>query len=113
LALEDVVESDDELAIAAITAAELLHGALGSDLAYRTRRLAHVEEVVRRVPIEDYDLDVARSHADLLDWTRRTGRPRGAHDLIIGATAAARYRTVLTRDTTRFDDLPGVLVRVV
>jgi predicted nucleic acid-binding protein len=42
---------------------------------------------------------------------RRTGRPRGAHDLIIAATAAARNRLVVSSDSTAFADLPGVPVR--
>jgi prevent-host-death family protein len=34
---------------------------------------------------EDYDLEVARSHALLLTHARRSGRVRGAHDLLIAA----------------------------
>ncbi|MDQ0789403.1 hypothetical protein [Streptomyces sp. B3I8] len=39
---------------------------------------------------------------------RGEGSPRGAHDLIIAATAAATARTLLTTDTAAFDALPGV-----
>jgi predicted nucleic acid-binding protein len=39
------------------------------------------------------------------------GTPRGAHDLIIAATARATSRTVVTSDRTGFIDLPGVNVR--
>ncbi len=58
-----------------------------------------------------YDLDVARSHTQLLVAVRADGRPRGAHDLIIARTARATGRTVVTTDGTGFDDLPGVSVR--
>jgi tRNA(fMet)-specific endonuclease VapC len=54
---------------------------------------------------------VARSHTQLLVAVRAGGRPRGAHDLIIAATARATGRTVVTTDDTGFDDLPGVSVR--
>jgi tRNA(fMet)-specific endonuclease VapC len=47
----------------------------------------------------------------LLTAVRRAGRPRGAHDLIIAATALATARTVVSADLTGFDDLPGVVVR--
>ncbi len=60
------------------------------------------------VPLEPYDLDVARAHATLLAYARRSGRPRGAHDLIIAATAVSRARTVVTADPEGFDGLPGV-----
>jgi predicted nucleic acid-binding protein len=42
----------------------------------------------------------------------RTGRPRGAHDLIIAATSVSSERTLLTTDARGFEDLPGVEVRI-
>jgi tRNA(fMet)-specific endonuclease VapC len=95
------------VAIAAITAAELLVGAELADAARRPRRQA-----LSGIPIEDYDLEVARSHAFLLAHARRSGRVRGAHDLIIAATALARERVVVTADRSGFSELPGVAVRV-
>jgi tRNA(fMet)-specific endonuclease VapC len=62
------------------------------------------------IPIEPYDLDVARTQASLLAHTRRTGRPRGAHDLLIAATALTR--TVVPADPAGFADLPGLALRL-
>jgi len=84
------------------------------ELADRRRREArrgYVEEVLSTVGIEPYDLDVARAHARLLAHARRSGRPRGAHDLIIAATAMARGRVVVTTNDRGFDGLPGLEVR--
>lgn len=58
-----------------------------------------------------YDIDVARTHTQLLVAVRKAGRLRGAHDLIIAATALATGRVVVTSDRLGFDDLPGVPVR--
>jgi tRNA(fMet)-specific endonuclease VapC len=55
-----------------------------------------------------YDLDVAEAHAVLLADVRAQGCPRGAHDLIIAATARASGRTVVTGDAGAFAGLPGV-----
>jgi tRNA(fMet)-specific endonuclease VapC len=55
---------------------------------------------------------VARAHAALLAHTGREGRPRGAHDLLIAATARKSSRTVVTADYRGFADLPQVEVRV-
>jgi predicted nucleic acid-binding protein len=45
----------------------------------------------------------------LLAHVRKSGTPRGAHDLIIAAHAAETGRTVASRDVkARFNDLPGV-----
>lgn len=111
-ALDDVIDDSDDVAIAAITAAELL---VGVELAARDQRSARerfVAAILDAVPIEDYDLEVARAHTALLAAVRRAGRPRGAHDLIIAATASARDRAVVTADAAGFADLPGVSVRV-
>jgi tRNA(fMet)-specific endonuclease VapC len=111
LDLDRLIADDDEPAIAAITAAEL---GVGVDLATGQRKLnrqAFVEDLLEVVPVIAYDIDVARAHTTLLAAVRRAGRPRGAHDLIIAATALATARIVVTADLTGFDDLPGVVVR--
>jgi tRNA(fMet)-specific endonuclease VapC len=84
-----------------------------ADEANRPRRQALVDSVVAAVPVEDYDLEVARSHAQLLAHTRRSGRRRDAHELVIAATALARNRVVVTADRGGFSDLPGVSVQLV
>jgi len=108
--LGGLLEDADDVAIAAITAAELLVGVELADVARRDTRRAFVEDVLATIPVEEYDLDVARAHARLLAHVRRTGTPRGAHDLIIAATATATGRTVVTADATGFEQLPDVAV---
>ena len=105
------IEDDDEVAVAAVTVAELRVGALLADRRHRSARTAFVEEVVASVPVLTYDLDVAEAHAELLVQVRRQGSPRGAHDLIIAATARASGRTVVSADATAFGQLDGVSVR--
>ena len=99
------------MAIAAITAAELLVGVELADPARRPGRQALVDAVLEGLPVEDYDLEVARAHARLLAHARRSGRARGAHDLVVAATGLARARTVVTADRSGFSGLPGVAVR--
>lgn len=112
LSLDEVIGDDDDLAIAAITAAELLAGVdLASD-EYKERRRVFVEDILSTIPIEPYDLEIARTHATLLAHTRRAGRPRGAHDLLIAATALTHGRTVVSADLSGFAGLPGLAVRL-
>jgi tRNA(fMet)-specific endonuclease VapC len=66
--------------------------------------------VLDAISIESYDLEVAEAHAQLMVYVRRAGPPRGAHDLIIAATALARDREIVTPDRRGFADLPGVAV---
>jgi tRNA(fMet)-specific endonuclease VapC len=112
LSLDKLIGDDDDVAIAAVTAAELLVGVELADAARRPGRQALAEAILAGIPIEDYDLEVARSHALLLAHARRSGRARGAHDLVIAATALARERIVVTTDQSGFSELPGVAVRV-
>ncbi|MGH7881830.1 MAG: PIN domain-containing protein [Candidatus Dormibacteraceae bacterium] len=108
--LADLVGDEDEVAIAALTVAELLVGVELASNRYRMIREAFVRDVIKLLPVEEYDLDVARVHARLLAHVQRSGCPRGAHDLIIAATAAARRREVVTADKGGFVDLPGVIL---
>ena len=77
----------------------------------RTNRRAFLDDVLQVLPIVDYDLGVAEAHAELLVHVRGAGMPRGAHDLVIAATAKSSGRTVITADRSAFADLPGVAVR--
>ena len=111
--LDRTLRDDDDVVIAAVTAAELLVGVELWDKKHRADRTAYVEDLLRTVPVEDYTLEVAAAHARLLAHVRRAGRSRGAHDLIIAATAAATGRTVVTGDAAAaFGELPGVDVLV-
>ncbi|HEX3823909.1 MAG TPA: PIN domain-containing protein [Mycobacteriales bacterium] len=105
------IADEDDVAIAAVTAAELLVGVELADASRRAGRSAFVRSVLDTVPVEDYDIDVSRAHAILLAHVRRSGRPRGAHDLIIAATALARDRSIVSADAAAFADLPGVSLR--
>lgn len=109
--LDEVIADDDDVAMAAITAAELLVGVELADSRRRRGRERYVADVLATIPVEVYDLEVARFHARLLADTRVSGRPRGAHDLIIAATALATDRVVVTADAPGFGDLPGVSLR--
>lgn len=109
------VSGDDDLAIPAIVVAEYLAGvALTRSAERAVEQQSFLTRILGAVPVIDYDLRVARAHAVLLAHVRRLSEPRGAHDLIIAATARATGRTVLTTDASaRFGALPDVEERLV
>ena len=80
-------------------------------LSHRASRRKFVQDLETSIPVVDYDMSVARAHAELLVAARRQGRPRGADDLIIAATAKATQREVVSADPSAFQDLPGVVLR--
>ncbi|MEX0863902.1 MAG: PIN domain-containing protein [Acidimicrobiia bacterium] len=106
--LDALIDDEDDVAIAAITVAELLVGVELASPINRETREVYVDDVVASIPIIPYDRDVAVEHARLLVAVRQAGRPRRAHDLLIAATARAGNRVVITADESAFDDLPGV-----
>jgi tRNA(fMet)-specific endonuclease VapC len=108
--LADVIDDGDDVAVAAITVAELKVGVQLAKGGQRDTRERFVAAVLGAVSVEPYELDVAEAHAALLAHVRRTGTPRGAHDLIIAATARARERQVVTADQGGFAELPGVSI---
>jgi tRNA(fMet)-specific endonuclease VapC len=112
--IADLPEQDD-MAVPAIVVAEYLVGiSLDENVGRRATQRAFLDEVLALSPVEEYDAIVAEHHAELIAHVRRLGRSRGAHDLIIAATAKATGRVLLTTDKcARFDELPGVQTRVV
>jgi tRNA(fMet)-specific endonuclease VapC len=109
----DTVLGADDAAIAAITATELLVGVERADDAHKQARAVHVEALLSSLPVEAYDLGVARVHARLAVEAMSKGRPRFAYDMMIAATAAATNRILLTTDANAgFDQLTGVRAKV-
>lgn len=99
------------MAIAVITASELLHGVhRASKAAPRSQRQAFVESVLAGLNVVPFNLLVARIHATV--WVELTakGISVGAHDLLIAATALALGYHVATRDLRSFPKIPGLKV---
>jgi tRNA(fMet)-specific endonuclease VapC len=109
----ETLPDDADIAIAAITASELLVGVELADGERRAARKASVDAILATFDVVAFDVEVARHHASLLAITRRSGKPRGAHDLQIAATAVATGRVLLTTDEHAFDGLAGLQHRIV
>lgn len=105
---------DADAALPAIAVAEYLAGVhLAATEQQRQTRQAFLERALDALPVEEYTQRVAVRHGELLALVRRSGTTRGAHDLIIAATALATGRTILTTDDgARFHELPQVTARV-
>ncbi|MER8011770.1 hypothetical protein [Streptomyces sp. NPDC094149] len=73
VSLDQALADDDDPAIAAITAAELLQDVEMADGVNRVARQSFVDTVLATIPVEEYTVDVARAHARLLAHVRRAG----------------------------------------
>jgi predicted nucleic acid-binding protein len=104
-------DADEALALAAISASELLHGVHRLKAGVRRARTETlVEGLLRRLPVVPFDLACARVHAILSADLRARGQAVGAHDLLIAATAVAHDLRVATRDRRSFPRIRGLNV---
>ncbi len=99
---------EQEVAIAAITAAELLAGVQRADAAHRPRRSAFVEGILATVPTVPFDLTAARLYAQIEADLATAGTPVDRSDLHIAATALARGWSVATLNRADFARVPGL-----
>lgn len=103
-------EADDEaVAIAAITASELLHGVhrLTGAVA-KTRAERFVEQLLGAMPVIAFDLDIARVHARLDAELSAKGAAVSDADLMIAATAVWLDYRIATRDLRSFPKIAGL-----
>jgi tRNA(fMet)-specific endonuclease VapC len=102
---------NDELAVAAVSIAEYRVGIELADNAARAAdRARALAAITSAIDILEYTETTAAHHARLIAHVRRSGRPRGAHDLIIAAHATETDRIVISLGAAaRFGALPGVV----
>lgn len=99
------------IALAAISASELLHGIHRLRASARKIRAeAWVEAIIAALPVVQFDLACARAHARLGAHLARKGVTIGAHDLIIAASALPRGFAVITCDRRSFPKIPELEV---
>ncbi len=108
--LEEQLGSEDEVAIASITASELLHGVHRANEQNRAQREAFVEAVLAAFPSLPFDLLAARAHARLWAGLASTGTDVGAHDRIVAATAVSIGWRIASANARHFERIPGLNV---
>lgn len=104
-----VDHGSEVVAIAAITASELLHGVhRATRTEHRHRREAFVERLLSVLAVIPFDLVVARAHARLGAQLALDGAEVGAHDLLIAATALTLDYAVASHDLRSFPKIPSI-----
>lgn len=95
--------------IAAITAAELLHGCERAiNATVRARRVQFVEGFIRDFGAVPFQLAEAREHARLWATFEMAGLTIGPRDMEIAATALSLGFSVATRNTVEFQRVPNL-----
>jgi len=101
--------ADEPVAMAAITASELLHGYhRARDAGTRARRAAFVEALLDLIPVLPFGVREARQHAELWAALMRKGSVIGPHDMLIAATALAHGDALATLNRKEFKRVAGL-----
>lgn len=106
--LVDQIGVDEDVAMSAITASELLHGVHRASSEHRPRREAFVETVIAAFPPQQFDLLAARVHASIWSDLRSRGQDIGPHDVLVAATAISMGWRVATANVKHFERISGL-----
>lgn len=102
---------DEQVAISAITASELLHGVeRAQDPQRKARREAHVQQVINSLVVVPFDLEQAKVHARIWAELAAKGQMIGPHDLQIAASCVALGYRLGTLNVDEFARVAGLEV---
>jgi len=107
-ALEVFNRHSADMAISAITLAELMHGAEKSSR--RESNLAVVEDFCSRLDVLPYGPKAAQHYGSIRATLEARGESIGVNDLHIAAHARSEGLVVVTNNRREFDRVPGLLV---
>jgi tRNA(fMet)-specific endonuclease VapC len=101
---------DEEVAIAAITVAELWRTAERAAGVHRVNRLAFLQKLLEVFEVVPYSEKIAIEHARLAVMLETTGQRVSMLDQILAATALESGATIVTLNTKRFAAIPGLML---
>jgi len=105
-----VSHPQEEFKLAAITVAELWHGAERATGVHRARRRLFLQRLLAIFDFVPYTGETAFEHARLWAELESSGQMIGAHDLILAATALQTGSTVATFNKRHFAVVKGLNV---
>jgi len=100
-----------EIAISAVTVAELAHGVFRANTPeLRLRRRAFLDELKKHVPVHPVTDSTAEIAGQLSGEQAAKGMTLPADDLLIGASAIEQGYAVATLNARHFQKIPGLQV---
>ena len=108
--LERIHSEIDRIALSTLVVAELDYGAKASQKAEENlEKLHRFVDIVRVVP---FDLECAKIFGTIKSKLRKMGRPTGAVDALIAATAMSNKAILVTGNRKHFENIKGLKVEI-
>lgn len=99
----------EQLYVTTMTVSELLHGWERAPAGKRkTERKRHVEDVIQKFAILDFDVAAARLHAQIWAKLASTGQMINGHDMLIAASCLSLELDIATLDIGDFSRIKGL-----
>jgi len=100
--------SSAEVCMSAITFAELMNGALKSQLIeHNLAKLKILRQIIR---VEPFDGNAAEKYGHIRSTLERKGTIIGSNDLLIAAHALSQNMTLVTNNEREFSRVEGLLI---
>jgi len=100
--------SPAEVCMSAITFAELMNGALKSQLIeHNLAKLKILRQIIR---VEPFDEKAAEKYGYIRSTLERKGMIIGSNDLLIAAHALSVHKTLVTNNEREFSRIEGLLI---
>jgi tRNA(fMet)-specific endonuclease VapC len=104
--------SPAEVCMSAITFAELMNGALKSQLV--EHNLAKLKKILKKlrqiIRVEPFDEKAAEKYGQIRSTLERKGVVIGSNDLLIAAHALSLHKTLVTNNEREFSRVEGLLI---
>jgi tRNA(fMet)-specific endonuclease VapC len=97
-----------DIALSAITAAELQYGVYKSQQPQRNQ--AALDQFLLPLVVADFDHSAAAAYGQIRAALERQGRPLGPLDMLIAAHALSRKLVLVTNNLGEFARVPGLAV---
>jgi len=102
--------SEEQFEIAAITVAEVWHGAERAGAAHKLAREGYLQAILDGLPVIPYTYTTAREHARIWAELESSGKMISYYDLIVAAAALERGSAVATFNEHHFPSVRGLKV---
>lgn len=100
----------ETIQVAAITIAELWHGAERATGSYKLKRIEYLDKIIEPLPVLPYTKQTGLIHARLWAELEREGEMIGYYDLIVAALAVEHGTPVATFNVRHFSSIGGLRV---